>query len=478
MAASNIRLPLLVALLLLQQALLAQGFSSEDDDKSSWISASEPDQSMMMPTPTRTVSWTRNITPSFTLAPAVSRTLSPTLTDSPTATPQYSPTITPTISHTPSLEEFPDNMYTRADSCDLPTLSQCAEDFCNCITRGPPEGGKHSWRANNGMYTCDAPADTNCYYHLFCARERVACLWSAALGNKTFNTIPSFEKDLFPDEPDDGVCDGLEHIKSNFSGFTANMNYYDTMFYTECIDYATFILKRTGGDICTPITVPMFVCGPSLIPPPPARHIDYAPVQKGSRRLLISIAARIVGNFSAVFAAEEERGYGAKRVSSVVLLLREAMYACFLNAIGIDGEFTMTHVDDCLVINYGVGVGEADPWVGDTVTANALSLMVRNTSWMARAQKVVSTVPGSANLSAPIVVYDVSFEPGHGQPVEKMCDSSCVAGITVVSVLTFIVLLLAGVLCCRQPQRVQGIFEASFASIEEMDSFVDVGTIK
>ncbi|RNF10700.1 hypothetical protein TraAM80_01404 [Trypanosoma rangeli] len=379
--------------------------------------------------------------------------------------------ISPSISPTPSLEEIPDNMYTRTESCDLPIVNKCAESFCNCISRGHVQIGKESGHVKNAAYRCRQPDNTNCYYHLYCARERVSCLWNAAFWYKDHYPVTNTFYGLSDQSQDDSMderCIGLGNIYGNFSQITQNTNYYDTLFYSECVDYVEFVLRSTRGDICTTSIVPMYACGASLFRLPPTRQIHYTPLSKGTRRLVISVVARIVGNFTPVFAPvvnkNDERPHLRKEK------LREAMYKCFLNVFGIDGVFSIDHADECLVMRYEVGVGEADPWVGDFVTANALNLMVRNTSWMEPAQQVINSITDSLNLTPPIVVHSATFEPGQGQPEKKLCDAGCAVALSLVSFLTLLAFTLSGLFCCRRPRQLYTIFEGSYDFDEEMEN--------
>ncbi|RNF27508.1 uncharacterized protein Tco025E_00244 [Trypanosoma conorhini] len=425
------------------------------------------------PTPTAALgtSATRKLTVSLSsvsnalVTPVFNGSLSPSLSAS------QSPQLSPTCSPTPSLEEIPDNMYTRTESCGLPAVNKCAENFCDCISREHSRTTNESWYFKNGAYRCRQSANTNCYYHLYCARERVSCLWSAAIWYKedpnavlALGGLTGLTQGSFGDEG----CIGLENIYGNFSRLAQNTNYYDSIFYSECVDYVKFILQRTGGDICTTSIVPMYVCGASLFPLPPTRPIHYSPLSKGARRLVISIVARIVGNFTPVFAPAWNRNDEKHQLGREYL--SQAMYRCFQNVIGIDGVFSMMHADDCLVVRYEVGVGEADPWVGDLVTANALNLMVRNASWMDPAQRVINNLTDSVNLSAPIVVYDVNFEPGQGQPEAKLCDAGCAVALALVFFLTLIAFIFSVVFCCRRPRQLYTIFERNYDSEEELEN--------
>ncbi|ESL11953.1 hypothetical protein TRSC58_00288 [Trypanosoma rangeli SC58] len=379
--------------------------------------------------------------------------------------------ISPSISPTPSLEEIPDNMYTRTESCELQIVNKCVERFCNCISRGQVRTGKELWHVKNGVYRCRQPENTNCYYHLYCARERVSCLWSAAFWYRDHHPATGTfygASDLSQDGSMDDRCIGLEHIYGNFSQLTQNTNYYDSLFYSECVDYVEFVLRSTRGDICTTSIVPMYVCGASLFRLPPTRHIHYTPLSKGTRRLVISVVARIVGNFTPVFAPAVNKNDEGPQLRKEKL--REAMYKCFLNVFGIDGVFSIDHADECLVIRYEVGVGEADPWVGDFVTANALNLMVRNASWMEPAQQVINSITGSLNLTPPIVVHSATFEPGQGQPEKKLCDAGCAVALALVFFLTLLAFTFSGVFCCRQSRQLYTIFEGSYESDDEMET--------
>ncbi|RNF18658.1 hypothetical protein TcG_04770 [Trypanosoma cruzi] len=390
----------------------------------------------------------------------------------PTTEMTHSPTTSLTVSPTPSLEDVPDNMYTRAESCDIPIVNKCVERFCNCISRGQLQNANRSWYIKNGVYQCHEFANANCYYNLYCARERVSCLWSASFLYKAYrpqgNTLATSYELSQKNSQGNMPCVGLEDIQGNFSQLTKNTNYYDSLFYSECVDYVTFILQRTGDGICAASIVPMYVCGDSLFPVPPTRQIHYTPLSEGARRLVISIVARIVGNFTPIFNSERAK-YNEKYQMNIENQLSKAMYSCFFSAIGIKGVFSVKHEDECLVVRYEVGVGEADPWVGDVVTANALSLMVRSASWMDPAQRVIGNITDSVKLSAPIVVYYVSFESGTGQPEAKLCDAGCSVAISLVLFLTLIAFAFSCVFCCRPSRRPYFMFDDDH-DFEEMES--------
>ncbi|KAH9600266.1 hypothetical protein LSM04_001320 [Trypanosoma melophagium] len=425
-----------------------------------------------------TLSSSLSISDGSTYTASSSLTNTPSILVSSTRTLPYSPTISITISHTPSLEEIPDNMYTRAESCGIETVNRCAEQFCNCITNVPRDPHTSFWNSRNGIYQCDEEANRNCYYIQYCARERVSCIWNASF---------EYQKDQFRWEasrislnsmntvfnnPEAGVCHGLKHVYGNFSQLSPDVSYYDSQFYSECVDYVTYLLGRTYGLLCIPKVVPMYACGPSLFPVAPTRLSNYTSIPKGSRRLVISIRARIVGNFSAIFN-DSETTEGKWNHENWLNKLNRGMYTSFRDAIGVDGEFAMSYAAECITVYYNVGVGDADPWVGDLVTANALRLMLRNVSWMNQAQVVVSAARCTSNLTVPIVVYGVKFEASTGQFEEKLCNGSCVAGLTVAAVLAFVVFFISTTLCLRRPQRRYSMFDIAYDSEEEMDNTIE-----
>ncbi|ORC87108.1 uncharacterized protein TM35_000242580 [Trypanosoma theileri] len=478
-----VKILFLLVLLPFIHAPLCYGLSDGSD-----TSSSQDDSSFGVLTPTRTtrtltITPTESLfTPTLTTTETVSPTYSPTisLTHTPsilisgTQTVRYSPTISPTLSLTPSLEEVPDNMYTRAESCGIQSINQCAERFCNCITKSPYRENSSLWHPGNGVYRCDEEANRNCYYIQYCVRERVSCIWNASF---EYHKNPSrMEPYRYPleifgntgDADNDGICHGMEHIYGNFSQLSSDVSYYDSLFYSECVDYVTYILKRTAGLLCIPKAVPMYSCGPSLFPVAPTRFSNYTSIPKGSRRLVISIRARIVGDYAAFF--NESETIQGKASEYWLSELNSGMYKSFHNAIGVDGEFAMEYSDECITVHYNVGVGDADPWVGDLVTANALRLMLRNVSWMEKAQVVLDAAHRTSNLTVPIVVYGVGFEAGTGQLEQKLCDGSCVAGLTFAMVMALVVFSVSLMLCVRRPQPKYSMIDITYDSEEEMDS--------
>ncbi|KAH8609772.1 hypothetical protein ERJ75_001172900 [Trypanosoma vivax] len=356
--------------------------------------------------------------------------------------------------HTSEFDTFNYTTYLHAESCGVEEVVHCTRKFCDCIGHYNGTPNAQEGAVSTARRVCPNAGSANCYRYHYCMRQKVLCLWDAArryeaaVSNMVREqaTLPSSH--IHDEESEDGICHGLLKLNKHAAKVVASRNHYDSLLYTECVDYLLFTFRNGGGMMCLTNPVPMYVCAPNASFAVETRQINYVPIGNGSRRLAISITANYVGNFKKDLHTRTT-GADASSLNDVGNRFSDNMHRCFQEAIGVDGEFTLILSDDQMVVEYTVGVGESDLWVGDLVTANALSLMVRNTSWMSAAQGVLDTHGENATrLMPPIVLYNVKFDPGTGHDKSQLCDSKCATVVSIVLASTGCVSLPFSVYSC------------------------------
>lgn len=362
-------------------------------------------------------------------------------------------------------ELVPDVSYTQAEKCGFEQVGTCAENFCKCLSGNLSSKGVEPLNGMTGG-ACGSGHVSNCYLLHHCARERTMCIWAASRSYEDAAKDAMWDMSRMPEKwrtnsgTNSSFCRGLLSISRNLTKASADVNFYDTPFYTDCAEYMSFLFKRSGGYMCLAGSVPMYVCGPLLFPTPAPRQIGYAPVTNGSRRLLVTVAAYFVGNFAVLFN-DRTRGENLQIGSGFNKEFGNELHKCFREYVGIDGEFTMVHGGPNLIVKYVIGLGEADTWVGDLIKANALNLMVRPPGWMATAQDILRTIDSNAELVAPIVKYTVNFDPGKGPVFTELCDVGCAVALSVSGALSAAVYLLAGIFCCQRNKRTLASVDSS-----------------